>query len=248
MDPFLLECRNVSSEQAARALDGRRVLVIDDQPSIRGILQVALESDALSEQQLFDFGINFVRADMATIQGVQMPYPYGGKQRLIMIDIDPQRLFAWGLSPRDVTNAVSQQNIIVPTGTVKIGASEYPIVLNASPDLLAQIETLPVKVVRNTTVYVRDVAHVRDGYSPQTNIVHVEGRRSVLMSILKQSGSSTLEIVRRTGTGFTVQAKRWIVERTIAWKGEWNISATLWARRRGSTMALRRMMPAISMS
>jgi len=161
------------------------------------ILQVALESDALSEQQLFDFGINFVRADMATIQGVQMPYPYGGKQRLIMIDIDPQRLFAWGLSPRDVTNAVSQQNIVVPTGTVKIGASEYPIVLNASPDLLAQIETLPVKVVRNTTVYVRDVAHVRDGYSPQTNIVHVEGRRSVLMSILKQSGSSTLEIVRR---------------------------------------------------
>src|SRR3954454_6647412 len=97
------------------------------------ILQVALESDALSEQQLFDYGTNFVRADMATIQGVQMPYPYGGKQRLIMIDIDPQRLFAWGLSPRDVTTAVSQQNIIVPTGTVKIGANEYPIVLNASP-------------------------------------------------------------------------------------------------------------------
>src|SRR4051812_13348016 len=161
------------------------------------ILQVALESDALSEQQLFDFGINFVRADMATIQGVQMPYPYGGKQRLIMIDIDPQRLFAWGLSPRDVTTAISQQNIIVPTGTVKIGDTEYPIVLNASPDLLAQIEVLPVKVVRGTTVYVRDVAHVRDGYSPQTNIVHVEGRRSVLMSILKQGGASTLEVVRR---------------------------------------------------
>ena len=161
------------------------------------ILQVALESDALSEQQLFDYGINFVRADMATIRGLQMPYPYGGKQRLIMIDIDPQRLFAWGLSPRDVTTAIAQQNIIVPTGTVKIGATEYPIVLNASPDLLAQIEALPVKVVRGTTVYVRDVAHVRDGYSPQTNIVHVEGRRSVLMSVLKQSGASTLEVVRR---------------------------------------------------
>src|SRR6266481_4051328 len=161
------------------------------------ILQVALESDALSEQQLFDYGINFIRADMATIQGVQIPYPYGGKQRLIMIDIDPQRLFAWGLSPRDVTTAIGQQNVIVPTGTVKIGDIEYPIVLNASPDLLAQIEAIPVKVVRNTTGYVRDVAYVRDGYSPQTNIVHVEGRRSVLMSILKQGSASTLEVVRR---------------------------------------------------
>jgi len=161
------------------------------------ILQVALESDTLSEQQLFDYGINFIRADMATIRGVQIPYPYGGKQRLIMIDIDPQRLFAWGLSPRDVTAAIGQQNVIVPTGTAKIGANEYPIVLNASPDLLAQIETIPVKVVKGTTVYVRDVAHVRDGYSPQTNIVHVEGKRSVLMSILKQGSASTLEVVKR---------------------------------------------------
>ena len=160
------------------------------------ILQVALESEALSEQQLFDYGLNFVRADMATVQGVQIPFPYGGKQRLIMIDIDPQRLFAWGLSPRDVNNALGQQNVIVPTGTAKIGASEYPIVLNASPDLLSQIESIPVKVVKGTTVYVRDVAHVRDGYSPQTNIVHVEGQRSVLMSILKQGSASTLDIVR----------------------------------------------------
>jgi multidrug efflux pump subunit AcrB len=161
------------------------------------ILQVALGSDSLSEQQLFDYGINFIRADMATIQGVQIPYPYGGKQRLIMIDIDPQRLFAWGLSPRDVNNAIAQQNIIVPTGTAKIGDHEYPIVLNSSPDLLAQLESIPVKVVKGTTVYVRDVAHVRDGYSPQTNIVHVEGHRSVLMSILKQGAASTLDIVRR---------------------------------------------------
>src|SRR5438105_4042102 len=161
------------------------------------ILQVALESDTLSEQQLFDYGINFIRADMATIRGVQIPYPYGGKQRLIMIDIDPQRLFAWGLSPRDLNTAIGQQNVIVPTGTAKIGANAFPIVLNASPDLLAQIEAIPVKVVRGTTVYVRDVAHVRDGYSPQTNIVHVEGKRSVLMSILKQGSASTLEVVKR---------------------------------------------------
>src|SRR5258705_5123366 len=161
------------------------------------ILQVALESDALSEQQLFDYGTNFIRADLATIQGVQIPWPYGGKHRLIMIDIDPQRLFAWGLSPRDVNTAITQQNVIVPTGTAKIGANEYPIVLNSSPDLLAQIEAIPLKVVKGTTVYVRDVAHVRDGYSPQTNIVHVEGQRSVLMSILKQGSASTLDVVRR---------------------------------------------------
>src|SRR5947209_13175778 len=161
------------------------------------IIQVALGSESLSEQQLFDYGINFIRTHMTTSPGIQIPYPYGGKQRLIMIDIDPQRLFAWGLSPRDVNNAVGSQNVIVPTGTAKIGVQEYPIVLNSSPDLLVQIEQIPVKTVNGTTVYVRDVAHVRDGYSPQTNIVHVEGRRSVLMSVLKQGGASTLEIVRR---------------------------------------------------
>src|SRR5919206_3096913 len=98
------------------------------------IIQVALGSESLSEQQLFDYGINFIRTDLTTIPGIQIPYPYGGKQRLIMIDIDPQRLFAWGLSPRDVNNAIVQQNLIVPTGTAKIGANEYPVVLNASPD------------------------------------------------------------------------------------------------------------------
>jgi multidrug efflux pump subunit AcrB len=161
------------------------------------ILQVALESDSLSEQQLADYGMNFIRADFATIQGAQLPYPYGGKQRQIMIDIDPRRLFAWGLSPRDVNNAVGLQNVIVPTGTAKIGVDEYPIVLNASPELLAQIEAIPVKVVHGTTVYIRDVANVRDGYSPQTNMVHVAGKKSVLMSILKQGNASTLDVVKR---------------------------------------------------
>jgi len=172
-------------------------LVIRYSASNVPILQVALESTSLSEQQLFDYGVNFIRSDLATIPGIQIPYPYGGKQRLIMIDIDPQRLFAWGLSPRDVTNAISAQNVIVPTGTSKIGVNEYPIVLNASPDLLAELESIPIKTVHGTPVYVRDVAHVRDGYSPQTNIVHVEGQRSVLMSILKQGSASTLDVVRR---------------------------------------------------
>jgi multidrug efflux pump subunit AcrB len=161
------------------------------------ILQVALESESLSEQQLFDYGINFIRADIATIPGAQLPYPYGGKQREVMIDIDPQRLFAWGLSPRDVNNAIGLQNVIVPTGTAKIGVNEYPIVLNASPALLDEIESIPIKVVHGTTVFVRDVAQVRDGYAPQTNIVHVEGQKSVLMSILKQGSASTLDVVKR---------------------------------------------------
>jgi multidrug efflux pump subunit AcrB len=159
------------------------------------ILQLALESDSLSEQQLFDYGTNFIRADTATIQGAQLPYPWGGKQRQIMLDIDPARLYAWGLSPRDVNDALTVQNVIVPTGTAKIGVEEYPIVLNSSPELLDQIATLPVKVVHGTTVYVRDVANVRDGYAPQTNIVHVAGKKSVLLSVLKQGSVSTLDIV-----------------------------------------------------
>ena len=161
------------------------------------ILQLALQSASLSEQQLFDYGTNFIRADTATIQGAQLPYPWGGKQRQIMIDIDPARLFGWGLSPRDVNNAISAQNVIVPTGTAKIGANEYPIVLNSSPELLDEIAGIPVKVVNGTTVYVRDVANVRDGYAPQTNLVHVEGKKSVLLSVLKQGNVSTLDIVAR---------------------------------------------------
>ncbi|HEX3770105.1 MAG TPA: efflux RND transporter permease subunit [Polyangiaceae bacterium] len=161
------------------------------------ILQLALESSSLSEQQLFDYGVNFIRADIATIQGAQLPWPYGGKQREIMIDIDPQRLYAWGLSPRDVSNALGLQNVIVPTGTAKIAANEYPIVINASPELLDQISAIPIKVVNGTTVFMRDVANVRDGNTPQTNIVHVEGKKSVLMSILRIGSASTLDVVKR---------------------------------------------------
>ncbi len=158
------------------------------------IMQAALQSDTLSEQQMFDYGTNFIRADLSTIPGVQMPWPYGGKQRLVSVDIDPARLFAWGLSPRDVTNAVSDQNLVLPTGTAKMGQNEYPIVLNSSPEMLEDIANLPVRYTHGTTLYVRDVANVRDGYSPQTNMVHVEGRRSVLMSILKNGNASTLDI------------------------------------------------------
>jgi multidrug efflux pump subunit AcrB len=161
------------------------------------ILQAALGSDSLSEQQLFDYGTNFVRADFATARGTQIPWPYGGKQRQVMIDLDPERLYAWGLSPRDVNAAIAAQNVILPTGTAKMGTNEYPIALNSSPEAVQEIGDLPVKTVRGTTVYVRDVANVRDGSSPQTNMVHVGGKRSVLLSVLKNGNVSTLEIAAK---------------------------------------------------
>src|SRR5450432_1887900 len=172
-------------------------LVIRYSASNVPILQIALESESLSEQQLFDYGVNFIRADIATVQGAQVPYPYGGKQRQIMVDIDPQKLYAWGLSPRDVNNALGLQNVVLPTGTAKMGVEEYPVVINSSPELLPELGKLPVKTVNGTTVYIRDVASVRDGYAPQTSMVHVAGKRSVLMTILKNGSASTLDVVSR---------------------------------------------------
>ena len=170
-------------------------LIIKYSASNVPILQLALGSETMSEQQLFDLGVNFVRADIATIKGAQIPWPYGGKQRQIMIDLDPKRLFAWGLSARDVNTALGLGNVVLPGGTAKMGAAEYPIVLNSSPELLDEIGSIPIKTVRGTPVYIRDVSSVRDGNSPQTSMVHVEGRRSVLMSVLKLGSASTLEVV-----------------------------------------------------
>lgn len=161
------------------------------------ILQLALGSETLSEQQLFDQGVNVVRADIVTVPGAQVPWPYGGKQRQVMIDIDPKRLYAWGLSPRDVNNALGLGNVALPSGTAKMGGIEYPVIINSSPELMDEIGSIPIKTVRGTTVYVKDVANVRDGNSPQTSMVHVGGRRSVLMSILKLGGASTLDVVAR---------------------------------------------------
>ncbi|WP_437280437.1 efflux RND transporter permease subunit [Sorangium sp. So ce375] len=161
------------------------------------ILQAALESESLSEQQLFDYAVNFIRADIATIRGTQIPYPYGGKQRQIMVDIDPQRLFAWGLSPRDVNAALGLQNVILPSGTAKMGENEYPVILNSSPAAFEELGKLPLKTVNGRTITLRDVASVRDGNAPQTNMVHVEGKRSVLLSILKNGSASTLDVASR---------------------------------------------------
>ena len=160
------------------------------------ILQLALSGRGMSEQQLFDYGANFIRAQLATVKGAAIPWPYGGKQRQVMIDLQPALLQSKGLSPADVVNAVSTQNLILPTGTSKIGQFEYDVGLNASPETVQELNDLPVKAAGNSTIYVHDVAHVRDGFSPQTNIVRRNGQRSALLSILKIGDTSTLDIVK----------------------------------------------------
>jgi multidrug efflux pump subunit AcrB len=161
------------------------------------ILQLALSGQGLSEQQLFDYAANFIRTQLATVKGAAIPWPYGGKQRQVMIDLQPALLQSKGLSPADVMNAVSTQNLILPTGTSKIGQFEYDVALNASPETIQELNDLPVKAAGNSTIYVHDVAHVRDGFSPQTNIVRRNGQRSALLSILKIGDTSTLDIVKQ---------------------------------------------------
>jgi multidrug efflux pump subunit AcrB len=160
------------------------------------ILQLALSGQGLSEQQLFDYGANFIRTQLATVKGAAVPWPYGGKQRQVMVDIQPALLQSKGLSPADVVNAINTQNLILPTGTSKIGQYEYDVGLNAAPGTIRELNDLPVRAGGNTTIYVHDVANVRDGFSPQTNIVRRNGRRSALISILKVGNTSTLDIVK----------------------------------------------------
>jgi multidrug efflux pump subunit AcrB len=161
------------------------------------VLQIGLTSDRLSEQQIFDYGNNFIRTQLATVQGAATPFPYGGKQRLISVDIDYAALQAKNLSSVDIVNAVNAQNLVLPTGTAKLGALEYNVEMNGSPRTVAELNDLPVKTVAGSTIYLRDVAHVRDGFSPQTNIVMANGQRGVLMSIYKTGNASTLSIVDR---------------------------------------------------
>jgi multidrug efflux pump subunit AcrB len=160
------------------------------------ILQLALSGQGLSEQQLFDYAANFIRTQLATVKGAAIPWPYGGKQRQVMIDLQPALLQSKGLSPADIVNAINTQNLILPTGTSKIGQFEYDVGLNASPETIQELNDLPVKAAGNSTIYVHDVAHVRDGFSPQTNIVRRNGQRSALLSILKVGDTSTLDIVK----------------------------------------------------
>ena len=159
------------------------------------ILQLALSSDELPEQQLFDLGNNFIRTQLATVQGSSVPLPYGGKVRQVMVDINSAALQAKGLSPSDVVNAVNAQNLVLPGGTAKIGTFEYNVNMNGSPQTVEELNDLPIRTGPNGTIYIRDVAHVRDGYAPQTNIVRADGKRSALLEIEKSGSASTLAII-----------------------------------------------------
>ncbi|MBB5457036.1 efflux RND transporter permease subunit [Paraburkholderia sp. Cpub6] len=170
-------------------------LILNYNASTVPIIQLALSGKGLSEQRLGDLGLNAVRPVLTTVAGASVPYPFGGKTRQVQIDIDPAALQARGLSAQDVANALAGQNLITPVGTEKIGDYEYTLQLNNAPSEIKALGDLPVKAANGTTVTIRDIANVRDGSPPQTNIVHVNGRRSVLMSVLKNGSVSTLGII-----------------------------------------------------
>jgi multidrug efflux pump subunit AcrB len=170
-------------------------LVMNYSASSVPILQLGLSSDSISESQLNDLGINFVRPQLVTVPGAVVPYPYGGKMRQVQVSLDPALMQQKGLSPQDVLSALQLQNLVLPTGTAKVGEFEYDIRVNASPDSIAGLADLPIKLAGNATIYLRDVGTVADGYSPQTNIARADGRRGVLMNILKAGNASTIDVV-----------------------------------------------------
>jgi len=170
-------------------------LVISYSASSIPVIQLGLSSKTMTEQSLADVAMNFLRPQLVTIPGAQVPYPYGGKTRVISVDIDTRALIAKGLTPADIVNAVNTQNLVLPTGTAKMGQTEYRVDTNASPDTLAGLNRIPVRTVDGATTYLGDVAHVRDGFTPQTNVVRQDGTRGVLMSVLKGGDASTLQVV-----------------------------------------------------
>ena len=170
-------------------------LVIKYSASSIPIIQLGLSSPSMTEQAVFDAAVNFLRPRLVTIPGVAVPYPYGGKQRTISVDLDTNALLAKGLTPLDIVNAVNTQNLVLPSGTAKIGATEFVLAANGSPSTIEGLNKIPVLTRNGATTYLSEVAHVRDGFSPQTNIVRQNGDRGVLVPIIKNGGSSTLDIV-----------------------------------------------------
>src|ERR1700690_2666213 len=171
-------------------------LIVNYTASSVPILQLALSGQGLSEADLNDLAMNFLRPQLVTVPGAAVPYPYGGKQREVMVNLDSGLLQSKGLSPQDVVNAVDAQNVIAPTGTAKIDQFEYDIATNSAPRTVEEMNNLPIKVVGNSTIYVRDVSHVSDGFIPQTNIVRQDGHRGVLATVIKDGNASTLSVVR----------------------------------------------------
>src|SRR6478609_4868501 len=188
----------VSATNAIRALMPPGIqapLVVQFNASSVSVLQVSLSSDTLSEQQLYDYGIYRIRQQLAPIHGVTLPTPAGGKYRQIMVDLDPLKLQSKGLTPLDVVNAVNAQNLTVPSGSAKIGDTQYTVRTNAVPSSIDDLNNMPIKFANGATIFVKDVGQVHDGNAVQQNVVRTDGRRSVLLSIIKNGNASTLAVV-----------------------------------------------------
>ena len=170
-------------------------LIIRYNASTVPILQYSFTSKTLSEQELYDMTQNNIRVGLSTVHGAAIPWPYGGRARQVSVDIDLPALKSKNLSPEDVVNAISAQNLIIPSGTAKIGSTEYAIEMNASPRLLPELNDLPIKTINGATIFIHDVAQVRDGFAPQQNVVHLNGQRGALLTILKSGSASTLDVV-----------------------------------------------------
>ncbi|MEA2913226.1 MAG: hypothetical protein QOJ15_5307, partial [Bradyrhizobium sp.] len=188
----------VSATNSIRALMPAGIqppIVVQFNASSVPVLQISLSSDSLTEAQLYDYGIYNLRQRLAPIHGVTLPTPAGGKYRQIMVDIDPAKLLAKGLTPLDVVNAVNAQNLTLPSGTAKIGDTQFVVQTNAMPRTIDELNAIPVKYSNDATVFLRDIGFVRDGYAVQQNIVREAGVRSVLLSIIKNGEASTLDVV-----------------------------------------------------
>src|SRR5882672_5834266 len=188
----------VAGTNAIRALMPAGIqppVVVQFNASSVPVLQISLSSDSLTEQQLYDYGIYRMRQQLAPIPGVTLPTPAGGKYRQIMVDIDPAKLVARGLTPLDVVNAANPQNLTLPAGTAKIVVTQYAVLTNATPSTIADLNDIPIKVVNGATVFVKDVGQVHDGWLVQQNVVRKDGQRSVLLNIIKNGNASTLEVV-----------------------------------------------------
>ena len=200
----------VSGTNSIRALMPAGIqapIVVQYNASSVPVLQISLSSNTLNEQQLYDYGIYKLRQALAPIHGVTLPTPAGGKYRQIMVDIDPAKLLAKGLTPLDIVNAVNAQNITLPSGTAKIGDKQYSVRTNATPATIDDLNNIPVKFAGGATVFLKDVGNVRDGNLVQQNVVRENGRRSVLLSIIKNGNASTVDVVRQVKKALVVARK-----------------------------------------
>src|ERR1700692_2791590 len=161
------------------------------------VLQFSVGGAKFSEQELYDFATNFIRTQLATVQGASIPLPYGGKTRAVSGDLDPNKLQAYNIAPQEVANAINQQSVVLPSGTAKIGRREYDVLINASTNTIQALNNLPVKQVNGATIYIRDVANVRDGYTPQVNMIVSNGIKAALLPVLTSGDASTLDVVSR---------------------------------------------------